>query len=47
MKLYIHGQFNSYLGCAMEAMAASKMPPFKGIEVRIESYCACCLAPVS
>jgi hypothetical protein len=28
-------------------MAASKMPPFAGIECRLETYCSCCLAPVS
>jgi hypothetical protein len=30
----------------MESVALSKMPPFAGKEVRLASYCACCLAPV-
>lgn len=45
-RLVIDGRFNGYLGCAMEAMAASKMPPFAGKACYIEAYCACCLAPV-
>jgi Alkylmercury lyase len=45
-RLIIDGRFNGYLGCAMEAMAASKMPPFAGKACQIEAYCACCLAPV-
>ena len=36
-----------WAGCAMESVALSRMPPFAGKEVRLESYCACCLAPVS
>jgi hypothetical protein len=47
VRLFLHGKFHSYLGCAMEGMAASKMPPFAGIECRLETYCSCCLAPVS
>src|SRR5258705_2251127 len=31
----------------MESIALSRMPPVAGKEVRLESYCACCLAPVS
>jgi hypothetical protein len=45
-KLYIEGRFNGYLGCAMESVAASGMPPFKGKACHIETYCSCCLAPV-
>ena len=45
-KLYIEGRFNGYLGCAMESVAASAMPPFKGKACHIETYCSCCLAPV-
>ncbi|TMA32650.1 MAG: hypothetical protein E6J79_18885, partial [Deltaproteobacteria bacterium] len=41
------GRFHCWAGCAMESLAACMMPPFAGKEVRIESYCACCLAPVS
>jgi hypothetical protein len=31
----------------MESVAISRMPPFAGKELGLESYCACCLAPVS
>ena len=31
----------------MESLALCMMPPFAGKEVRVESYCACCLAPVT
>jgi hypothetical protein len=45
-RLIIDGKFHSYLGCAMESVAASKMPPFAGKNCHIEAYCACCLAPI-
>src|SRR5207247_4892729 len=41
------GTFPSFAGCAMESAALPRMPPFAGKEVRLESYCACCLAPVT
>src|SRR5262249_42241436 len=41
------GRFHCWAGCAMESIAVSRMPPFAGRELRLESYCACCLAPVS
>jgi Alkylmercury lyase len=47
VEVHIDGRFHCYAGCAMESMAISKMPPFAGKEVRLESYCACCLAAVS
>jgi hypothetical protein len=47
VKAFIDGRFHSYVGCAMESMAFSKMPPFAGKEVRFESWCACCLEPIS
>jgi hypothetical protein len=47
VQAYIDGHFHSYIGCAMESMAVSRMPPFSDKEVRLESWCACCLAPVS
>jgi hypothetical protein len=46
VEVFIDGRFHSYAGCAMESVALSRMPPFAGKEVRLESYCACCLAPV-
>ena len=45
-ELHVDGRFHSWAGCAMESLAACMMPPFAGKEVHIESYCACCLAPV-
>jgi hypothetical protein len=47
VKLYLDGRFHSYVGCAMESMAFSRMPPFAGKEVRQEGWCACCFAPIS
>jgi hypothetical protein len=31
----------------MESLAICMMPPFAGKEVRVESYCACCLTAVT
>lgn len=45
--VHLDGRFHCWAGCAMESMAISRMPPFAGKELRLESYCACCLAPVS
>jgi alkylmercury lyase-like protein len=47
VEVHIDGRFHCYAGCAMESMAISKMPPFAGKEIRLESYCACCLAAVT
>lgn len=46
VKAFVDGAFHSYAGCAMEAVAFSNMPPFAGREVRLESYCMCCLEPL-
>jgi len=46
-EIHLDGRFHCWAGCAMESLAACMMPPFAGKEVRVESYCACCLAPVS
>jgi hypothetical protein len=45
--VHLDGRFHCYAGCAMESIALSRMPPFTGREVRLESYCACCLAPIA
>jgi hypothetical protein len=47
VKAFVDGRFHSYIGCAMESMAVSRMPPFAGKEVRQEGWCACCFAPIS
>ena len=47
VEVYLDGKFHCYAGCALESIALSRMPPFAGKEIRLESYCACCLAPVS
>ncbi len=47
VELYLDGEFHSYIGCASEAMAVSNMPPFQGKECRLESFCACCLEPIT
>lgn len=46
-QVFLDGRFHCYAGCAMESLALCMMPPFAGKEVRIESYCGCCLAPVT
>ncbi|GIW44813.1 MAG: hypothetical protein KatS3mg077_2095 [Candidatus Binatia bacterium] len=45
-EIHVDGRFLSYAGCAMESLAVSMMPPLRDKEVRIEGYCACCLAAV-
>lgn len=45
--VYVDGRFHCYAGCAMESLAICRMPPFQGKELRIESYCGCCLAPIT
>src|SRR5215831_5054112 len=47
VEVHLDGRFHCWAGCAMESIAVSRMPPFAGRELRLESYCACCLAPVS
>jgi len=47
VEVHLGGRFHSYAGCAMESMAISLMPPFAGKELRLESYCPCCLDPVT
>jgi hypothetical protein len=47
VEVWLEGQFHSYAGCAMEAVAVSRMPPFEGKQITLESYCACCLAPIT
>ena len=46
-ELHVDGRFHCWAGCAMESLAISRMPPFAGKEIRVESYCACCLVPVA
>jgi hypothetical protein len=47
VEVYLDGKFHCYAGCALESIALSRMPPFAGKEIRLESYCACCLEPVT
>jgi hypothetical protein len=47
VEMFIDDEFHSFIGCAHEAVAVSKMPHFAGKEVRLESYCACCLEPIT
>jgi hypothetical protein len=47
VRAYVDDEFHSFAGCASEAVAFSHMPPFKDKTVRLESHCACCLAPVT
>lgn len=45
--VHLDGRFHCWAGCAMESIAISKMPPFAGRTLALESSCACCLAPVA
>jgi hypothetical protein len=45
--VHLDGRFHCWAGCAMESVAISRMPPFAGRALGLESYCACCLAPIS
>lgn len=47
VELYVDDRFHSYVGCAMEAVAVSQMPPLMGKDLRMESYCSCCLVPIT
>jgi hypothetical protein len=47
VEVHRDGRFHCWAGCAMESVAISTMPPFAGVELRLESYCACCLAPIT
>ncbi len=47
VEVHVDDRFHSFAGCAMESIALSRMPPFAGRTIRLESYCACCLAPVT
>jgi hypothetical protein len=40
----LDGRFHCWAGCAMESIAISRMPPFAGKTLGLESCCACCLA---
>jgi alkylmercury lyase-like protein len=45
--VHLDGRFHCWAGCAMESVAISRMPPFAGRELGLESYCACCLEPIT
>ena len=45
--VHLDGRFHCWAGCAMESIAISRMPPFAGRELVLESYCACCLEPIT
>jgi hypothetical protein len=45
--VHVGGRFHCWAGCAMESIAFSRMPPFAGMTMTLESYCACCLAPIT
>lgn len=47
VEVHIDGKFHAFAGCAMESVAISKMPPFAGKQLHLESYCACCLEPIT
>jgi Alkylmercury lyase len=47
VEMYLEDEFHSFIGCAHEAVAVSNMPHFRDLEVRLESYCACCLEPIT
>ena len=47
VKAFVDGEFHSFVGCAMESMAFSQDAAVRRQGVRFESWCACCLEPIS
>ena len=47
VQVWIDGAFFAFAGCAMESVAISRMPPFEGQVLTLETSCACCLEPIS
>ncbi len=47
VQIWIDGAFFAYCGCALESIAVSRSPKFEDRDITIESYCACCLDPIS
>lgn len=47
VEVWVEGAFHSYAGCALESVAISRMPAFEGRDLELQSYCACCLAPIA
>jgi hypothetical protein len=45
--VFIDDEFHSYAGCASESIAMSHMPGFEDKELRLESWCACCMEPIT
>jgi hypothetical protein len=45
--VHLDDRFHCWAGCAMESIAISRMPPFAGRTLVLESYCACCLDPIT
>jgi hypothetical protein len=47
VQAFLDDELFCFVGCAMESTAFSKMPEHKGRRFRMESWCACCLTPIS
>jgi hypothetical protein len=47
VEMYLDGRFHSFIGCAHEAVAVSNTPKFRGREVRLETYDAHTLEPIT
>jgi hypothetical protein len=47
VQVWVEGRFFAYCGCAMESVGISRTPNMNDREITIESYCACCLQPVT
>jgi hypothetical protein len=47
VELYMDDRFHTFVGCAHEAIGVGNMPQFRDIGLRLESYCACCLQPIT
>lgn len=47
VKIFVDRRFLAYSGCALESLAASKLPPLAANNVQLESYCPCCMKPIS
>lgn len=47
VQVFVDDTFHSFAGCAMESVALSRMPPLSSKTVRLETFCACCLDPIT
>ena len=47
VQLFVDDTFHSFIGCAHEVMGCSNSPQVRGKQLRFESFCECCLEPIT